>query len=192
MTPTLTLEVLFSTVPLVAETGTGKSLLSLKATENRSLWAAEAFHCSSTITGTQGCLVAPELGEALSPLHPSVNGALKAIWLFVAPGISPQVESRVSDEDSIGEENKWHMMGGGGAEMAVWELSSQPEQRKKEALRGILFITNAWRMFCMCMSVYFELIHTKLKWHPFVQGSIWKWVVFQQITSDFVRVQIIM
>lgn len=31
----------------------------------------------------------------------------------------------------------------GGAEMAVWELSSQPEQRKKEALRGIAFITNA-------------------------------------------------
>lgn len=52
------------------------------------------------------------------------------------------MESRVSDEDSIGEENKWHMMGGG-AKMAVWELSSQPEQRKKEALRGILFITNA-------------------------------------------------
>lgn len=43
-------------------------------------------------------------------MHPSVNGALKAIWLFVAPGISPQVESRVSDEDSIGEETKWHMM----------------------------------------------------------------------------------
>ena len=43
-------------------------------------------------------------------MHPSVNGALKAIWLFVAPGISPQVESRVSDEDSIGEENKWHMI----------------------------------------------------------------------------------
>lgn len=33
--------------------------------------------------------------------------------------------------------------GVGGAEMAVWELSSQPEQRKKEALKGILFITNA-------------------------------------------------
>lgn len=32
---------------------------------------------------------------------------------------------------------------GEGAEMAVWELSPQPEQRKKEALRGILFITNA-------------------------------------------------
>lgn len=31
------LEALFSTVLLVAETGTGKSLLSLKATENRSL-----------------------------------------------------------------------------------------------------------------------------------------------------------
>lgn len=76
-------------------------------------------------------------------MHPSVNGALKAIWLFVAPGISPQVESRVSDEDSIGEKNKWHMMRGVGAEMAVWELSSQPEQRKKEALKGILFITNA-------------------------------------------------
>lgn len=30
--------------------------------------------------------------------------------------------------------------GGAGAETAVWELSSQPEQRKKEALRGILFI----------------------------------------------------
>lgn len=85
-------------------------------------------------------------------MHPSVNGALKAIWLFVAPGISPQVESRVSDEDSIAEENKCHMMGGEGreeggvgsrGEMAVWELSSQPEQRKKEALRGIVFITNA-------------------------------------------------
>lgn len=38
--------------------------------------------------------------------------------------------------------------GGGGGDGgwwggAVWELSSQPEQRKKEALRGILFITNA-------------------------------------------------
>lgn len=32
-----TLEALFSPVLLVAETGTGKSLLSLKATENRSL-----------------------------------------------------------------------------------------------------------------------------------------------------------
>lgn len=74
---------------------------------------AEAFHCSSTITGTQRCLVAPQLGEALSPMHPSVNGALKAIWLFVAPGISLRVESRVSDEDSIGEENKWHMKMGG-------------------------------------------------------------------------------
>ena len=73
-------------------------------------------------------------------MHPSVNGALKAIWLFVAPGISPQVESRVSDEDTIGEETKWHMMVVVGA---VWELSSQPEQKKKEALRGILFITNA-------------------------------------------------
>lgn len=33
--------------------------------------------------------------------------------------------------------------GGRGAEIAVWELSSQPELRKKEPLRGILFITNA-------------------------------------------------
>lgn len=32
---------------------------------------------------------------------------------------------------------------GSRGEMAVWELSSQPEQRKKEALRGIVFITNA-------------------------------------------------
>lgn len=81
----------------------------------------------------------------------------------------------------------WGEEEGGGAKMAVWELSSQPEQRKKEALRGILFITNAWRLFCMCMSFYFELIHTKLKWHPFLQGSTWKWAVFQQITSDFVE-----
>lgn len=130
---------------LVAETAAGKSLLSVEAMKTEAFEPAEAFHRNSTITGTQGCLVAPELGEALSPLHPSVNGALKAIWLFVAPGISPQVESRVSDEDSIGEKNKWHTTGGwtGGAEMAVWELSSQPEQRKKEALKGILFITNA-------------------------------------------------
>ena len=33
--------------------------------------------------------------------------------------------------------------GGGCTKMAVWELSSQPEPTKKEALRGILFITNA-------------------------------------------------
>lgn len=38
-----TLEALVSTVLLVAETGTGKSLLSLKATENRSLWAGRSF-----------------------------------------------------------------------------------------------------------------------------------------------------
>lgn len=86
----------------------------MKPLKTEAFEPAEAFHCSSTITGTQGCLVAPELGEPRSSLHPSVNGALKAIWLFVAPGISPQVESRVSDEDSIGEKNKWHMMGGKG------------------------------------------------------------------------------
>lgn len=134
MTPAL--ETPFSTVLLEAETGTGKSLLSLKATENLAFEPAEAFHCTSTITGTQGCLVAPELGEVLSPLHPSVNGALKAIWLFVAPGISPQVESKVSDEDSIGEKNKWHMMGGGGCRgMQRWlfgnYLLSQSRGRKR-------------------------------------------------------------
>lgn len=102
----------FCTVLLVAETAAGKSLLSVEAMKTEAFEPAEAFHRNSTITGTQGCLVAPELGEALSPLHPSVNGALKAIWLFVAPGISPQVESRVSDEDSIGEKNKWHTTGG--------------------------------------------------------------------------------
>lgn len=108
-----TLEAPFSTVLLAAETAAGKSSLSVEAMKTEAFEPAEAFHHNSTITGTQGCLVAPELGEALSPLHPSVNGALKAIWLFVAPGISPQVESRVSDEDSIGEKNKWHMTGGG-------------------------------------------------------------------------------
>lgn len=55
----------------------------------------------------------------------------------MAAGISPRVESRVSDEDPIGEKNKWHMRG---AETAVWEVSSGPEQRKKEALRGTAFI----------------------------------------------------
>lgn len=138
-----TLEAPFSTVLLVTETGTGKSYCHLKPLKTEAFEPAEPFHCSSTITGTQGCLVAPELGEDLSPLHPSVNGALKAIWLFVAAGISPQVESRVSDEDSIGKETKWHMMVVVVEGRTVWEISSQPEQRKKEALRGILFITNA-------------------------------------------------
>lgn len=81
-----------------------------KSLKTEAFELAEAFHCGSTITGTQGCLVPPQLGEALSSLHPSVNGALKAIWLFVAPGISPQEKSRVSDENSIGEKNKWHMI----------------------------------------------------------------------------------
>ncbi|KAJ4947523.1 hypothetical protein JOQ06_009558, partial [Pogonophryne albipinna] len=49
--------------------------------------------------------------------------------------ISPQVESRVSDEDSIGKETKWHMMVVVVEGRTVWEISSQPEQRKKEALR---------------------------------------------------------
>lgn len=113
----------------------------MKPLKTEAFQPAEAFHCSSTITGTQGCLVAPEPGEALSPAHPPVNGALKAIWLFVAAGISPRVESRVSDEDSIGEENKWHMMGLGGGLFGNYILS--PELRKKEALKGILVITNA-------------------------------------------------
>lgn len=103
----------------------------LKPLKTEAFEPAEAFHCISTITGTQGCLVAPELGEALSLLHPSVNGALKAIWLFVAPGISPQVESRVSDEDSIGEINKWHMMGGVQRWLFGNYLHSQSRGRKR-------------------------------------------------------------
>lgn len=117
----------------------------MKPLKTEAFQPAEAFHCSSTITGTQGCLVAPEPGEALSPSHPPVNGALKAIWLFVAPGISPRVESRVSDEDSIGEKNKWHMMegAGGGQRWLFGNYILSPEPGKKEALKGILFITNA-------------------------------------------------
>lgn len=65
----------------------------------------------STITGTQGCLAAPETGETLS--SPALFHWPESIWLLVAPGISPRVESRVSDEDSIGEKNKWRMREGG-------------------------------------------------------------------------------
>lgn len=103
----------------------------LKPLKTEALELAEAFHCSFTITGTQGCLAAAVLGEALSPLHPSVNGALKAIWLFVASGISPQVESRVSDEDSIGEENKWHMMGGGAMAGIIFSAVAEGKRSTK-------------------------------------------------------------
>lgn len=55
------------------------------------------------------------------------------------------MESRVSDEDSIGEKNKWHMMegAGGGQRWLFGNYILSPEPGKKEALKGILFITNA-------------------------------------------------
>lgn len=93
-------------------------------------------------------------------MHPSVNGALKAIWLFVAPGISPQVESRVSDEDSIGEENKWHMMGGGGRRREGGQrwlfgnyLLSQSRERKRHLEVSCSLQMHEDYFACACHSI---------------------------------------
>lgn len=99
----------------------------LKSLKTETLWGS-TFHCSSTITGTQSCLAALQLGEAISLLHPS--DALKAIWLLFSAGISPQVGSRVSDENSIGEENKWPMMGEGQRWLCVNYLLDQSRRWK--------------------------------------------------------------
>lgn len=150
-----TLEALFSTVLLEAETGTGKSLLSLKATENRSLWASRSFSLQLHNYRYSGLSSSSRAWRgSLSPLHPSVNGALKAIWLFVAPGISPQVESRVSDEDSIGEENKWHMTGGGGQRLLFGNyLLSQSRGRKRHLEVSCSLQMHEEYFACACHSI---------------------------------------
>lgn len=175
-----TLQALFSTVLLVAEMGTGKSLLSLKATENRSLWAGRSFSLqlhnyrysglssstrvwrgshSHSLSLSLHCLPPPRSMVRWKPFGCLSLQALAPEW---------RAESLTRIQLVRKTSGIW-WWGVGGAEMAVWELSSQPEQRKKEALRGILFITNAWRIFCMCMSFYFELAHTHT--HTFLQGE---------------------
>lgn len=131
---------LFSTVLLVAESATGKSLLSLKATENRSLWASRSFLPQLHNYRYSGLSSSTRAWRGSLPLHciPPSMVHWKPFGCLSLQALAPQVESRVSDEDSIGEVTKWHVM-----VVRLGIISSA----KAEEERRILFITNAGGLF---------------------------------------------
>lgn len=143
------LKKLLSTV--LSEAATERVYCHLKQLKTEAFEPAEAFHCNSTITGTQLGLAAPEPWEACS-LHciPLSMVCWKPFGCLSLQALAPKwrVEYLMSIQLARKTSGIWWK-----AEMAVWELSSQPEPRKKEALRGNLFITNAWGRFCMCTSI---------------------------------------